>query len=147
MKRIFSLLLILTAIISFSCGDDAVSPNGGGGLGGGGGNGGGGVTFTMGTTQQGTQAGGVFFTFKPSVAVTATSLTFKLPAQSFETTLTNTTPTDVFDANTEYIADPGDGSFEFTGVQSGQKWQFVFVGKLGSSTGAAYTQTVDWTVP
>ena len=145
MKRFFFLFLTISVLLVLGCKDNATGPTTGGF--GGGGTGGGAVTFTMGTTQQGTQQGGVFFTFKPSVAVTAASLTFKLPAQSFETTLTNPTPTDIFDANTEYIADPGDGSFEFTGVQPGQQWQFVFVGKIGSPTGADYNVTANFTIP
>lgn len=139
MKRIFSLFLMMSALIAFSCSDDAVSPNGSGGLGGGGGNGGGGVTFTMGTTAG--QQGGTIFTFKPSVDVTITTVTLKLPAQQFEDPLTNPNPTEVYTSQNTYEID------EYTGVQSGQQWQFVFVGKLGSSTGTAYNVTVNYTIP
>ena len=139
MKRIFSLFLILTAMVAFSCSDDAVSPNGGGGLGGGGGNGGGGVTFTIGTKQG--QQGGIVFTFKPSTDVTLTTATLKLPAQQYEDVLTNPDPSTVFTAQNVYDLD------EYTGVVSGQQWTITFVGKLGSTTGTAFTVTANYTIP
>lgn len=143
MKRIFTLLLAALTVFAFvSCKDNSTSPNNTGGLGGGigGGGGGGGVTFTMGTTQG--QQGGTIFTFRPSTDVTVTTLTLKLPAQQFEDVLTNPNPNEVFNPQTEYSTET-----EYTGVQSGQQWQFVFVGKLGSSTGTAYTVTANYTIP
>jgi hypothetical protein len=139
MKKFFSLLLMLGTLIVAGCGDDAVGPTGGTGGLGGGGNGGGGVTFTMGKTPG--QQGGVIFTFKPSVDVTITTVTLKLPEQQFEDPLTNPNPNEVYTSQNTYEIE------EYTGVQSGQKWQFVFVGKLGSSTGTAYNVTANYTIP
>lgn len=141
MKKIFSLFLLISALISFSCSDDATGPSGGG-LGGGGGTGGGGVTFTMGAVQ-GSQPDQTIFTFKPSVDVTVTTVTLSLPAQSFTDTQTNPNPNSVLTAQTVYGLDQQ----EYTGVQPGQQWQFVFVGKLGSSTGTAYNVTANYTIP
>ena len=145
MKKIFSLFLFLSILIAFSCSDDATGPTTGGigGIGGGGTTGG--VTFTMGTTQG--QQGGTVFTFRPSTSVTVTTLTLKLPAQSFQDVLTNPDPNTVFDSQTTYSTEGENGAGEYTGVQSGQKWQFVFVGKIGSTTGTDYNVTVDWTIP
>jgi hypothetical protein len=140
MKRIFSLFLIISALIAFSCSDDATGPSGGG-LGGGG-NGGGGVTFTMGAVQ-GSAQGQTIFTFKPSVDVTVTTVTLSLPAQSFTDTQTNPDPNTVLTAQNVYGLDQQ----EYIGVQSGQQWTFTFVGKLGSSSGTAYNVTANYTIP
>jgi hypothetical protein len=137
MKKIFSLFLLIIVLLAFSCSDDATAPTNSGGLGGG--TGGGGVTFTMGKTPG--QQGGVIFTFKPSIDVTITTVTLKLPEQQFEDPLTNPNPNEVYTSQNTYEIE------EYTGVQSGQKWQFVFVGKLGSSTGTAYTVTANYTIP
>jgi hypothetical protein len=138
MKKIFSLFLMLSALIAFSCSDNAVAPTGGGGIGGGGG-GGGSVTFTIGTKQG--QQGGIIFTFKPSANVTVTTATLRLPAQQYEDVLTNPDPNEVFTAQNVYDLD------EYTGVATGQQWTFTFVGKLGSSSGTAYTVTANYTIP
>jgi hypothetical protein len=141
MKRFFFLFLIMGVLLVIGCSDNATGPTNSGGLGGTGGGGNtGGVTFTMGTTQ-GTQQGATMFTFKPSVDVTVTTVTLKLPAQQFEDPLTNPNPNEVYTSQNTYQIE------EYTGVQSGQQWQFVFVGKLGSSTGTAYNVTVNYTIP
>jgi hypothetical protein len=140
MKKFFFLFLITGVLLVIGCSDNATGPTNSGGLGGTGGGGGGSVTFTMGTTQ-GSQQGNTMFTFKPSVDITITTVNIKLPAQQFEDPLTNPNPNEVYTSQNTYQIE------EYTGVQSGQQWQFVFVGKLGSSTGAAYTKTVDWTIP
>ncbi len=136
MKKIFSLFLIMGVLLVLGCSDNATGPNTGG-LGGGGTTGG--VTFTIGQTQ-GSQQGSTMFTLKPSVDVTITTITAKLPAQQFEDILTNPNPDAVVSSQNTYELE------EYTGVQAGQQWQFVFVGKIGSSTGAAYTVTANYTV-
>ncbi|MBK7631876.1 MAG: hypothetical protein IPJ23_14440 [Ignavibacteriales bacterium] len=136
MKKIFSLFLIMGVLLVLGCSDNATGPNTGG-LGGGGTTGG--VTFTIGQTQ-GSQQGSTMFTLKPSVDVTITTITAKLPAQQFEDLLTNPNPDAVVSSQNTYELE------EYTGVQAGQQWQFVFVGKIGSSTGAAYTVTANYTV-
>lgn len=138
MKNFFFLFLMISAIIAFSCSDNATGPTtggiGGGGLGGGGGS----VTFTIGTKQG--QQGGVIFTFTPSANVTVTTATLRLPAQQYEDVLTNPDPNAVFTAQNVYDLD------EYTGVVAGQQWTVTFVGKLGSSSGTAYTVTSNYTV-
>ena len=132
MKRVFSLFLIISALIAFSCSDDATGPSGGG-LGGGG-NGGGGVTFTMGAVQ-GSAQGQTIFTFKPSTAVVVTSVTFNCAAAGVNnqqvpddgTTVYTSTNPDYFE-----VVDPNI-------LAQGQKWSFTIAGKLGSSTGTAYS--------
>lgn len=139
MKKLFSLFLIMGVLIVVGCGDNAPTAPAGGGIGGGGTGGGGtgSVTFTMGQTPG--QQGGTKFTFKPSVDVIITTVTVKLPAQQFEDPLTNPDPNTVVSAQNTYELE------EYTGVQAGQQWQFVFVGKIGSTTGAAYTVTANYT--
>ena len=137
MKRFFFLFLTISVLLVFGCKDNATGPTTGGF---GGGGTGGGVTFTMGTTQ-GSQQGSTMFTLKPSVDVTITTITAKLPAQQFEDLLTNPTPDAVVSSQNTYELE------EYTGVQSGQQWEFVFVGKIGSSTGTAYTVTANYTIP
>lgn len=137
MKKIFSIILFFALLMIVACDDNATDSGGlGGGLGGGGN---GGVTFTMGTTPG--QQGGTIFTFRPSTTVTVTTVTLKLPAQQFEDPLTNPNPTEVYNSQNTYEIE------EYTGVQTGQQWQFIFVGKLGSSTGTAYNVTVNYTIP
>ncbi len=66
MKKLFSLFLLIIALFTFSCKDDATGP-GGGGFGGGGGGGGGSVTFTV-VVVQNQQTQELFFEFKPDKA-------------------------------------------------------------------------------
>ena len=139
MKKFFFLLLMIGVLIVVGCKDNTTGPTTGGFGGGGGGNTGG-VTFTMGTTQ-GSQQGNTMFTFRPSTDITITSVNIKLPAQQFEDPLTNPNPNEVYNSQNTYQIE------EYTGVQSGQQWEFVFVGKLGSSTGTAYTVTTNYTIP
>jgi hypothetical protein len=98
-----------------------------------------GVTFTI-TQQQGTQ--GIIFYATPSAAVTITNV---------NVSVTNVTPPFnkdyTGDGTTVYPANTALEINEFTGVASGQKWVFVFTGKLGSATGTAFTATSNYTVP
>ncbi|MBK7500507.1 MAG: hypothetical protein IPI19_15825 [Ignavibacteriales bacterium] len=133
MKRVFSLFLIISALIAFSCSDDATGPSGGG-LGGGGNGGGGGVTFTVALVQD-QQTQKYYFEFKPSTAVVVTSVTFNCAAAGVNnqqvpddgTTVYTSTNPDYFE-----VVDPNI-------LAQGQKWSFTIAGKLGSSTGTAYS--------
>ena len=132
MKRLFSLLFIISLFALASCSDDATG-TGGGLLGGGGG---GGVTFTIG--QRAGDQGGIMFTAKPSAAVTVTQFTVNLPAQQLSDQYQGDGTT-VFQAGQVYdIA-------EYNGVTAGQNWTFNFKGKLGSTTGADYDATSNYT--
>jgi hypothetical protein len=140
MKNLVSVFTILLMFLFTSCKSDSSNPTstGIGGLGGpGGGGGNNSVAFTI--SQQPGNTGVVFFA-APSVAVVITSVAVSLPAQSF----TDTVPGD---GTTVFAANVAVSIREYTGVASGQKWTFVFIGKLTSSTGTAFTATANYTVP
>lgn len=136
MKRLLSFLLFAAMLMFFGCSNDSGNPTGVGNVGTGGGN----VTFAMGIAQ-GPQ-GGIVFTFKPSANVTLKTLVLKLPGQQFEDTITNPDPATVFEGGTEYSTEQ-----EYTGVVSGQQWEFTFTGNVGSTTGSAFTVTSTYTIP
>jgi hypothetical protein len=136
MKYLVSILMVAGIFFFTSCKNDS-SPTNTGGFGGPGPGGGGSVTFAI--SQQAGQQGIVFYG-SPSVAVVVTSVAVSLPAQTF----TDNVPGD---GTTVFPANQAVSIREYTGVASGQKWVFVFTGKLGSSTGAAYTATANYTVP
>lgn len=138
MKKIFSLFLLISAIISFSCSDNATGPATGdlGGIGGGGT--GGGVTFTVAVVQDNQQQ--LFFEFKPSVDVVINTITANCPAANINNDQVTGDGTSVFNANTPAYVGP------LTIIAQGQVWTFTITGKLGTSTGAAYTSTATHTV-
>jgi len=141
MKRIFTFLLaVLTVFALMSCKDNATAPAGGGGLPGGGGGGGGttNVTFTVGLAQDNQQQ--YYFEFKPSTAVVINSITANCPAAGVNNEQVPGDGTTVFDANNPAYAGP------VNGLAQGQQWSFTIVGKVGSSTGAAYTSTANFTI-
>ena len=142
MKYLVSIFMILLMFILTSCKSDSSNPTSTGGLGGGTGPGGGGgsVTFAM-STKAGPSQGGTLFVITPSAAVVITSLTISLPAQNLSDPFTGDGTT-VFPANQAQTL-----SQEYLGVATGQKWVFVFTGKLGSSTGTAFTVTSNFTIP
>lgn len=139
MKRIFSLFLMLSALITFSCSDDAVSPNGGGGLGGGGGNGGGGVTFTV--TLQQIDQNNYQFVFAPSTGVVINTITANCPAANINNEQVTGDGTTVFNTN-----DPAAVNVPANILAQGQVWAFTIAGKIGSSTGTAYSSTANHTI-
>ncbi len=141
MKCLLSVFMVLLLFLFTSCSSNSNPTSAGGGIGGpnGGGNPGT-VTFTM-STKPGATQGGTLFVTTPSVAVVITSLTISLPAQNLNDPFTGDGTT-VFPAN-----QPQTLPQEYTGVASGQKWVFTFTGKLGSSTGTAFTVTSNFTIP
>ena len=138
MKTLGSVFIIICLFLFNSCKSNSSSPTDSGGLGGVGGGGTGGVTFTI--TQGAGNQGGIIFYATPSAAVTITKVNSSVPAVQF-TLDTQGDGTTVFPASKPVSIN------EFTGVASGQKWVFVFTGKLGSSTGTAFTATSNYTVP
>ena len=138
MKILFSVFTIFCLFLFNSCSNNSGSPTGADGAAGGGGGGGGSVTFTI--TQGAGNQGGIIFYATPSAAVTITKVNSSVPAVQF-TLDTQGDGTTVFPASKPVSIN------EFTGVASGQKWVFVFTGKLGSSTGTAFTATSNYTVP
>ncbi len=94
------------------------------------------VTFTMGT-QTGA-GGGVQFTWQPSVDVKVTKLI--LSTTGFSDTITD-------NSGSTYTANqPWAYGNEYTGVTSGQQWQFNFTGTLASNN-QAFTSTANLTIP
>jgi len=98
-------------------------------------------SVTFGITQA-TGNTGIIFYATPSVAVTITNV---------NVSVTNVTPPFnkdyTGDGTTVYPANTALEINEFTGVATGQKWVFVFTGKLGTATGTAFTATSNYTVP
>jgi hypothetical protein len=93
------------------------------------------VNFTMGT-QQG--ANGTQFTWQPSVDVKVTQLI--LSTTGFADTITDNSG-QIYTANQQWVY-PN----EYTGVTTGQQWQFVFNGTT-TSNNQAFTSTVNYTIP
>jgi len=135
MKKIFSLFLILGALFAFSCSDDATSPNSGGIGGGGGGTGG--VTYTVTVAQDNQQQ--LFFEFKPSVDAVITTITANCAAANVNNEQVTDNGTTVYNANNPAYVGP------ITVLAQGQQWTFTIAGKLGSSTGTAYSVTANYT--
>ena len=139
MKKFFSLLLIMGALIIVGCGDDAAGPTGaGGGLGGGGNGGGGGVTYTVTLAQDNQQQN--YFEFKSSVDAVINTITANCAAANVNNEQVTDNGTTVYNANNPAYVGP------ITVLAQGQQWTFTIAGKLGSSTGSAYTATANFTV-
>lgn len=136
MKKLFSLFIIISAIIAFSCNDNSTGVNNGGSLGGGGG--GGGVTFTVSLAQDNQQQ--YYFEFKPSTGAVITSITVNCAAAGVNNQNVPGDGTTVFTTNEPAYIGP------VTGLAVGQKWDFTIAGKIGSSTGAAYSSTASLTI-
>lgn len=92
------------------------------------------VTFTMGAQQS---TNGVQFTWVPSVSVRVTKLI--LGTTGFSDTITDNS-NQLYTANQVWVY-PN----EYTGVTTGQQWQFSFTGT--DSLNQAYTSTASLTIP
>lgn len=137
MKKIFYFFLSLTLFLVIGCGDDATGPNTGalgGGIGGGGGN----VTFTVNLAQDQQQQ--YYFEFKPSTPVVINTITANCPAAGINNEQVTDNGTTVYDANNPAYVGP------ITVLAQGQQWTFTIAGKLGSSTGTAYSVSANFTV-
>ncbi|HAX50110.1 MAG TPA: hypothetical protein PK605_10615 [Ignavibacteria bacterium] len=93
------------------------------------------VNFTMGAQQS---TNGVQFTWQPSVDVKVTKLV--LGTGNFRDSITDNSG-QTYAANQQW-AYPN----EYTGVTSGQQWQFIFTGTTASNN-QAYTSTINYTIP
>ena len=138
MKKIFSLFLMVFALFAFSCSDDATAPNTGG-LGGGGGNGGGSVTFTVNLQQ--IDQDNYQFVFAPSTGVVINTITANCPAANINNEQVTGDGTTVFNTN-----DPAGVNVPANILAQGQVWTFTIAGKIGSSTGTAYSSTANHTI-
>ena len=97
-----------------------------------------GVAFTI-ATQPG-QNNGVLFVAKPNMDVRVASVIFVLAANHFADTLVNQTPATVFTASTFYELR------EYTGVQSGQQWTYLFNGAVAANN-TPFSVGVSYTIP
>lgn len=138
MKKIFSLFLIISALISFSCSDNSTDPNGTGGIGGGGNTGS--VTFTVSLIQDAQQ--NYFFEFKPSVNIVINTITANCAAANVNNEQVTDNGTTVYSSTDPAYVQVPDPNV----LAQGQKWTFVIAGKLGTSTGTAYSVTANYTV-
>ena len=93
------------------------------------------VNFTMGTQQS---TNGVQFTWQPGVDVKVTKLV--LGTGSFVDSIVDNSG-QTYSANQTY-AYPS----EYTGVATGQQWQFVFTGTTVSNN-QGFTSTINYTIP
>lgn len=130
MKRTILLFIpVLTAILMAACGSNDT----GTGLLGVNNNT---VNFTMGT-QQGTN--GTQFTWQPSVDIKVTMLV--LSTNGFADTITDNSG-QTYTANQTWVYPQ-----EYTGVTTGQQWQFVFTGTTPNNNNQAFNSTVNYTIP
>ncbi len=132
MKKLTIFLLFCGALLISSCSDDA-APTGSGGFGGPGGGGGGtgNVTYTVAVVQDQQQQ--YFFEFKPSTGATVESITGNCAAAGVNNETVQGDGTTVYSSTSPAYIGP------VTNLAQGQQWTFVIKGKVGSSTGAAYT--------
>lgn len=136
MKKIFSVFIMISAFIAFSCSDNATGPTIGGGIGGGGNTGG--VTYTVTLAQDNQQQ--YYFEFKPNVDAVINTITANCPAANVNNEQVSDNGTTVYNANNAAYVGP------ITVLAQGQQWTFTIAGKLGSSTGTAYSVTANYTV-
>jgi hypothetical protein len=141
MKKLLWLPLLFVVLLIFSCSEDPVSPTDTGGIGGGTGGGGtGSVTFQVSLVQDNQQ--NYYFEFKPSVDVVISTITVNCTAANVNNEQIQGDGTSVY-KNTEpvYIQIPDPNI-----LAQGQQWSFVIAGKIGSSTGTAYSVTANYTI-
>ena len=141
MKKIFSLFLFLSILIAFSCSDDATGPTTGGIGGIGGGGTGGGVTYTVSLVQD-QQTQKYYFEFKPSVAVVINTITINCAAANVSNVQVQDNGTTVYSGTEPGYVEIPDPNV----LAQGQQWSFTIAGKLGSSTGTAYSVTATCTI-
>lgn len=138
MKKFLVLFFALSFLAIIGCSDDTTAPTNSGGLGGGGNGGGGGVTYTVALAQDNQQQ--YYFEFKPSVDAVINTITANCAAAGINNEQVTDNGTTVYNANNPAYVGP------ITVLAQGQQWTFTIAGKLGSSTGAAYTVTANFTV-
>jgi hypothetical protein len=83
---------------------------------------------------------GIIFYVTPNKTVTFTKVNVSVPDAHFNQDYWS-------DGTTVYPANQPVEINEFVGVQSGQKWIFLFTGNIGSHSGIAFTDSTYYTVP
>ena len=143
MKYLLSIVFAFALLFFNGCSNDAAptGATGGGGFGGGTGGGGtGGVNVTVSVIQDG--QGQQYFQFAPSTGVVVDQIEVKCDAQGVDQTVQGDGQTVYTNTNGFTIGPITQGL-----LQTGQQWNFTIQGKIGSSTGAAYTATPTYNVP
>ncbi len=135
MKNLILSVFAFLLLTFIGCSSD--SPTGSGGIGGGGG-GTGGVTFTVSLVQDQQQQ--IYFRFTPSTGVVINTIRGVCQAIQVDETVTDNSGK-VYTQNEPADVGP------ISGLQQGQQWVFTITGKIGSTTGQAYTVTVNYTIP
>lgn len=127
MKKFFPLLIAAYLLYSLAgCSNNSVTgPSAGN------------VTFSI--SQQTGQSGGIDFLGKPSVDVKLTKVISQLPSNNISDTAAPP-PTYVYSKDTFYIIS------NYSGVTTGQKWDFIFTGATNSGN-TAFNVTSSYTVP
>ncbi len=133
MKKLSIIFMLLIAVAFSSCSNST-----GGGVIGPGGGGTGNITFTTSVVQD--QQGSNYFQYVPSEGVTLTTITASCPQLQITNEVVNGDGTTVFTPTNPLQVGP------VQNLATGQQWTFVIVGKVGSSTGTAYSTTVNYTV-
>ncbi|MCX6149336.1 MAG: hypothetical protein NTX22_02290 [Ignavibacteriales bacterium] len=143
MKRLLLILLPLFFLLIYAgCKSDSggttTDPFGGGG---GGGNNTGNVTFTTAIVQNNQNQ--TYFEFKPSTGVVVTKIAAKCPALNINDEINDADIVDdVFSSTQPLYVGP-----ITVNLQTGQAWAFTFSGKIGSTTGQAFTSSFNYSVP
>lgn len=142
MKTFFFLFLMMGVLLVVGCSDNATAPTTSGGIGGGTGGGGGntgGVTFTV--TLQQVDQDNYQFIFTPSTGAVINTITANCAAANINNEQVQGDGTTVWNNN-----NPAGVTVPANILAQGQQWTFTIVGKVGSSTGAAYTATANLTI-
>lgn len=139
MKSIYLVLSLFFAFFLASCSSDSSSGNNPFVPGGGGGTGN--VTFTT-TVVQDPNTNINYFQFTPSTGVTISKIIANCAAAGINNEEVTGDGTTVFTQ-----ADPAQVSAQGINLATGQVWTFVIEGKVGSSTGTAYTSNTSYTIP
>lgn len=96
------------------------------------------VSFQI--SQQYGLNGGVEFLFKPSEDTKISRIISIYPAQQFADTLSSGNVNYVYSKDTVYIIN------EYSGVQTGQQWNFNFTGTTPGQNSSGYNVTSNYTV-
>lgn len=139
MKKIFLLVITGLFLTFVGCSDDSggstgTDPFGGGG---GGGNNTGNVAIAVTIGQD--NEGNVYFGFKPNPSSVITQVVAVCTALSVNQTVPVTTG-ELYSADNPLYIGP------VQNLQNGQQWTFTVKGNVGSTSGTAFTTTVNYTV-
>ncbi len=130
MKKLSVFIMLLIAVVIYSCKSNSlVGPGGGFGN----------VTVTPSLVQD--PNGAYFFQFVPSVSVTVDSIRATCTQININAVIPG-------DGTTVYTTtEPVGVPLGQTPVATGQQWNFIAYGKQGTSTGTIYRTNINYTIP